>query len=148
MKALFAILTIFSIPFLCDGQTRSLRGKVISESDLSAMPEVKIQTGDKVVLGTTDVNGNFKIDIPTGTDELMFVFIGMEITNIKLPTDCSNLEVIMMVDAIYDYTSVNKINKKRYSLFKKLPEKHHQAHQKGIFTSATPCFSYIFQKYK
>jgi hypothetical protein len=147
MRLLFAILITFSISFLCNGQTRTLTGKILYEPDLVVMPEVKIQNRDKVVLGVTDVNGNFKFDIPAGTDELLLSYIGMELTNVKVPIDCSNLEVIMMVDVIYDYISVNKINKKRCKLFKKLPDRHRQAYQKGIFTSSTPCFKYVFQKY-
>jgi hypothetical protein len=147
MRLIISFLTLFLIPFLCNGQSRTITGKVVDESDFASMPEVKIQSRDGVVIGTTDINGNFKIEVPQGINELRLIYIGMEPTSIKIPENCGNLEIIMMVDVIYDYTTVNKINKKRCKLFKKLPDKHRQAFEKGIFTSSAPCFTYIFHKH-
>jgi len=143
----FIILTFYLIPFFSTGQTRTIIGKVLDENDLTAMPGVMIHTRDTVLIGTTDKNGDFKIELSAETDQLLLGFISMEWTSIKVPTDCDNLEIIMMVDAIYDFVTIQTENKKRYKRFKDLKDKHRQAHAKGIFTSDVPCGTYIFNNH-
>jgi hypothetical protein len=121
---------------------------VIDEYNLEVIPEVRIQNRDTVRLGTTDKDGKFKIEVPSGTDQLLFSWLGMEWTSIKIPTDCDNLEIIMMYGVIYDYVTIGTVNRKRSRRFKDLPNKHHQAFAKGIFTIDKPCLTYIFNKYK
>jgi hypothetical protein len=140
------ILLLIIVPILSNGQV-TITGKVIDEFDLTPIPEVKIQDADTVALGMTDKNGNFEIQLPSGKLNCLS-FIGMERTSIKVPSDCGKLEIIMMVDVIYDYVSGRRLNKKRYRLFTELPDKDHQAFEKGIFTSNAPCFTYIFLSIK
>ena len=47
---------------------------------MTPIPGVKIENRDTVQLGMTDKEGNFKIELPTGTNQLTFSFIGMERT--------------------------------------------------------------------
>ena len=143
---LFILLTVYLIPFLSSGQTRTITGKVIYETDLTTLPGVIIRT-DTTRLGVTDLNGGFKIEIPSTTNQLLFTFIGMEPTSIKIPNNCDNLEVIMMVDVIYDFVTIGTINRDRNKRFKNLKKLYRQAHDKGTFTSDKPCFNYIFDKY-
>jgi hypothetical protein len=145
-KALIFLITSL-FPFLFEGQVRTITGRVIDGNDLTPMPEVKIQNSDTTKLGMTDRNGNFQIELPNGTTELVLIFIGMERTSIKVPADCSNLEIIMMPDVIYDFITINKENRKRYRRFKDLSNKHRQAHEKGVFASHAPCFAYVFSKH-
>jgi len=142
------LLTIFATPFLLSGQTRIITGKVIDEYNLEIIPEVRIQNHDTIRLGATDINGKFKIELPSGTDQLLLSWIGMEWTSLTVPADCDNLEIILMYDVIYDYVTIGTVNRKRNRRFKDLPNKHHQAHGKGIFMTDKPCFTYIFNKYK
>src|SRR5258708_20780740 len=137
------ILISFLIPLLSNGQTRTITGKVIDEN-FEAIPEVKIQNHDTLRLGATDNNGNFKIELPSGTDELLLSFLGMEWTSLKVPTNCNNLEIIMMFDTIYDFVTIGTENKKRYKRLRDLPNKHRQAIERRIFSSSTSCFTYIF----
>ena len=51
------------------GQTRTIIGRVITE-DLEPLVMVHIQTSDTVLLGKTDIDGRFKINIPQETDKL------------------------------------------------------------------------------
>jgi len=146
MRRLAFIVLLF-VSCLSNAQTRTIKGKVVEENDLIPMPGVKVQDRDTVLLATTDQNGNFEIQLPSGKDELLLSFISMEWTSIKVPASCNNLEIVMMVDAIYDYISVKKANKKRCKRFKELPNKHRQAFEKGVFTSDSPCGTYIFHKY-
>jgi len=134
------------ISFHSNGQTRAITGKVLDE-ELGFMPAVRIQTRDTVQLGTTDKDGNFKIEIPQSADHLLLSWIGMEWATIKLPDNCGHLEIIMLNDVIYDYVSRGTINRRRYKRFKDLPNKHLKAHEKGLFKFDTPCITYIFKKY-
>ena len=86
MRLIISFLTLFFISFLVNGQARIVTGKVIDRLDLEPIPEVRIYTRDTVRLGTGDLNGNFKFELPSGTDELLFSFIGMEWTLIKNQT--------------------------------------------------------------
>lgn len=146
MKEVFITLSFFIIPFFSECQSRTITGKVVAEYDLTTMPEVMIRTQDTVRLGSTDKDGVFEIEFPVGSNELLLTFIGMEGTYIKVPADCNHVEVIMMDDVIYDYISIQSANRKRYRRFKDLANKHGQANEKGIFSSAFPCFTYVFRK--
>ena len=142
----FFIISLF-ISFLTNGQVRTITGKVVSEFDFQPIAEVKIQNIDTSQLGTTDLTGSFKIELPIGVDYLLLSSLSMEWTLIKVPANCNTLEVIMIVDGTYDFMTTRKVNRKRYKIFKDLPKKHQQAYSKGIFTSIAPCLTYIFQKY-
>jgi hypothetical protein len=144
---LLIILTIYLTPFLSTGQTRTITGKVIDEFEMTAVPMAIIQNRDTLQLGTTDINGNFKIELPVGTDQLLFSFIGFERTTILVPNNCGNLEIIMMPASSYDFMTMRKVNSKRYKRFRKLNDRHQEAFEKGIFKSNIPCVTYIFSKY-
>ena len=144
---IIVFLTLSLISFSSIGQSRTIKGKVIYDIDFTSLPGTKIQDSDTVLLGTAGENGNFEIQLPSGTDELLLSFIGMEWTSVKVPKDCNNLEIIITADGTYDFTPARKVNRRRYKLFKGLPNKHRQAYEKGIFSSSTPCGVYIFHKY-
>lgn len=144
---LLIILIIYLTPFISTGQTRTITGKVIDEFELKTVPQVRIQKSDTVQLGTTDMNGNFKIELPARVDQLLFSFIGFEWTTVQVPNNCDNLEIIMMMDGTYDFVTVKTVNRKRYKRFRKLNDRHREAFEKGIFKSKTPCVTYTFNKY-
>lgn len=144
---LLIILTIYLIPFVSTGQTRTITGKVIDEFELTTIPQVRIQISDTVQLGTTDMNGNFRIELPTGTDQLILSFIGFELTTVQVPSNCDNLEIIMMMQGTYDFMTTRTVNKKRYRRFRRLNDRHEEAFEKGVFNSKVPCVTYIYSKY-
>jgi len=141
------LLTFFLTPFLSRGQTRTIIGKVIADLDLETLIQVRILSRDTLQLGTTDMNGKFRIELPSGTDQLLLNFIGMEWTSIQVPPNCDNLEIIMMYSGSYDFATVGTVNRKRSKRFKNLLNQHRQAYEKGIFSNDKPCFEYIFNKY-
>jgi hypothetical protein len=100
------ILTFVFVIFFVTGnlfcQTRTISGRIISE-DLEELPVVSIHQIDTALIGKTDINGRFSIEIPSDTDSLILTFIGFEWTTIQLQADCDTLEVIMMYDVIYDF---------------------------------------------
>jgi hypothetical protein len=144
---LLIIVTFYLSALLTNGQSRTIKGKVVDESTLTTFPGVRIQSKDTVLLGTTDSNGNFEIEMPAATDELLLSSLGMEWTLIKVPNNCDNAEIIMMSGGVYDFMTVGKENRKRYKRFKDLRSKHRQAFAKGVFTSIEPCVTYIFKKH-
>jgi hypothetical protein len=144
---LLTILTICLISVLSHGQTRTVTGRVIGEYEPTPIPGVNIFIRDTIRLGISDLNGNFIIDLPTETNQLTFSFIGMERTSVTIPHDCGNLEIIIMTDVIYDFVTIETINRRRSKRFKKLKEKHREAFDKGTFVTKEPCVTYIYNKY-
>lgn len=66
---------------------RTIKGKVISANDGSALPGVAV-----AVLGTnvgtqTDMNGEFALTMPAGSEKLVFSFIGFKSQEIKVGQD-------------------------------------------------------------
>lgn len=129
------------------GQTRTVTGKVIGE-DLEVMPYVIIKNSDTVLLGTTDLDGKFVIEIPVTTKTLRFGWYGYEWKTINLPAECNHLDIILMEFVIYDYISLRKVNRLRMKRFEKLPELHSTAYKKGIFKSQLPCYEQTFEPFK
>jgi hypothetical protein len=63
----FLILPLLFFNFNLLAQDRTLTGKIISE-DLETIPQANIQTLETTHIGTTDIDGNFEIKIPSGTE--------------------------------------------------------------------------------
>lgn len=146
MKMLFAFVSIvLSVSIVSAQETKTIKGRIISEN-LELLPGAKIYDMDTTVIGSTDLDGYFEIQVPVETNELLLGFIAMEWTTIKI-NNCQNLEMIIMSDVIYDFISIKKINRKRHKRFKNLSKKHLQAYERGIFKSKVPCISYVFKKY-
>ncbi|MFD2515742.1 hypothetical protein ACFSRY_17860 [Pontibacter locisalis] len=125
------------------GQTRTITGRVINEN-LKTLPEVRIQNLDTVVLGTTDKEGRFEIEISPTTDELLTSWIGMEWKTIQLPAQCNQLDIILMYHGSYDFMLARRVDRLRKKRFKKLPELHLAAYEKGLFTTKQPCYGHEF----
>lgn len=142
MKYLFLIVC-FVAKTLFAQETTTIQGRIISE-DFEVLPGVKIFNKDTVLLGLSDIDGYFKIEATNKQSELLLNFIAMEWTSIKVQENCQNLEMFVMLYVIYDWMPRNKINRKRRKRFKRLPNKHLEAYEKGIFTSTAPCVSYIY----
>ena len=128
---------------LC-GQDRIVSGRVISE-DLEPLPMVYIQSSDTILLGKTDMDGRFMIRIPKETERLLFCFVGMEQTEIKLKKDCDTIEVAMLYDGTYDFMSSRKIDRLRKKRFDKLPIVHSEAVRNGLFKNNNICYDRVFK---
>lgn len=127
-------------------QTRTITGRIISE-DLEALPEVSIQKIDTTLIGKSDLDGRFTIEILDTTDSLHLSFIGFEWTTIQIQPDCDTLEVIMMVDVIYDFMTSRKIDRLRIKRYKRLPEIHKKAFDTGLFITESACYKQNFESY-
>ncbi|WP_319479236.1 hypothetical protein [uncultured Draconibacterium sp.] len=139
-----AILAVLLSSLNINGQTRSIYGRVISEY-LEPLPGVHIENSYNVLFGKTDMDGLFKISIPQETDSLLFGYVGMEWTDIRLKKDCDTVEVVMIYDGTYDFMSFKKIDRIRKKRFDELPNIHSDALEKGLFTTKTICYEREFK---
>jgi len=117
---------------------------VISD-DLEPVPGVSIIVNDTVKVGRTDMDGFFEINIATSQDKVLFRFVGLDPTAIGLVGNCDKIEVIMTLSGSYDFMSLNRVERKRKKRYKKLPEVHKEAFEKGIFETECPCFKREFE---
>jgi hypothetical protein len=121
------------------GQTKTLIGKVIDD-EFRPIYQASIFNADTVLLGKSDINGNFSLVIPSDTKSLIIAWVGMEWKFIDFSSECNNLEIILQPSATYDFMSTRKIDKLRKKDFDKLPALHQSAYKKGIFKTSKPCF--------
>lgn len=144
------ILTFILIISLITGdlfcQSRTVTGRIISEY-FEPLPLIYIQDIDTTLIGKTDLDGRFKIEIPSSTDSLLLCSLGIEWATIQLTSDCDTLEVVMMYDYIYDFITLRKVDRLRLKRFKKLSEIHKQAFDQGLFMTETPCYMQEFETY-
>lgn len=128
----FSIITLFS-------QTKTIKGRVISEY-LEILPVVSILINDTIEVCKTDANGFFQFNIPKAEKKIRFRLLGMEPTVIVLKEKCDNIEVVMMVDYIYDFISLKRVDRIRRKRYMNLPKVHKQAFEKSIFKTECACF--------
>lgn len=145
--SIILVLTVLFFKLNLNGQTRTIIGRVISE-DLESLPMLDIRDSDSLLLGKTDMDGRFKITIPQETDSLMFRYLGMEWTDIRLKKDCDTIEVVIMHDVIYDFMTSRKIDKLRKKRFDNLPTLHSDAVKNGLFNHDLICYDRAFEAYK
>lgn len=146
MKILITILMLASL--LCvKAQGFTLKGRIISEN-IDVIPEVRISNHNNELLCITDIEGRFEISIPNEVSKLNISFIGMEPTIIELSNNCDFLEVVMMIEANYDFMSLKKVDRLRMKRFKKLPERHKEAFEKGLFKTDKACYTQKFMPYR
>jgi hypothetical protein len=126
--------------------TKTLTGRILGD-DLVGVPMADIRTRDTTVIGQTDLDGYFKLDVPVNAKTLLFTAIGMEWTTVNLSGECSSLEVILLYASTYDFMSVKRVNRQEFKRFKHLPQLHQQAYEKGLFKSLIPCAAPIFTKW-
>jgi len=145
--SIILILTALFFNLNLNGQTRTIIGRVISE-DLEPLPGLEIENSNNVFLGKTDMDGRFKISIPQETDSLLFRYVGMEWTDIRLKKDCDTVEVVIMYDVIYDFMTSRKIDRLRKKRFDNLLNLHSDALKNGLFENNNICYNRNFETHK
>ncbi len=145
MRILVTILMLTSF-MVVEAQDLTLKGRIISDN-LEVLPEVRITNQKNELLAITDIEGKFEISIPSEVLKVNIVFVGMEPAIIDLSSTCSLLEVVIMTETLYDFMSLKKIDRLRMKRFKKLPELHKEAFEKGLFMTDKPCYTLEFIPY-
>ena len=127
-------------------QNKTIKGRVISDQ-LESIPGAIIAINDTLVVGKTDVDGFFQIDIPITVNKIFFKYVGLEPTNIELVDKCDTVEVIMILSGTYDFMTLDKVDKLRWKRFKKLTILHKEAFEKGMFKTEEACYKQEFIAY-
>jgi hypothetical protein len=127
-------------------QNKTIKGRVVDDN-LETLPYVSIMINDTVEVGRTDLNGFFQIDMPVAEKKIVFMFLGLEPAIIEFVDKCDDVEVVMMLSGTYDFMTLKKVDRLRMKRFKKLPELHKEAFEKGIFKTDTACYIQEFIPY-
>jgi len=147
MKKLLIILIVLSVS-TCSlySQNKTIKGRVI-DNNLETLAYLSIVINDTVEVGRTDLNGFFQIDIPVSEKKLLFSTVGLDPATIELLDKCDEVEVIMMLSSTYDFITLKKVDRLQMKRFKKLPELHREAFEKGIFKTDKACYKQEFIPY-
>lgn len=147
MKKLLIILIVLSVS-VCSlySQNKTIKGRIIDDN-LETLPYVSIMINDTVEVGRTDLNGFFQIDIPVSEKKIFLGSVGLDPTTIELVDKCAKIEVVMMLTGTYDFITLKRAERKREKRYKKLPEIHKQAFEKGIFETEYACYNRKFEPY-
>ena len=144
MKKLLIIFIVLGIStFSLYAQNKIINGRVINDF-LETTPGALIMINDTTKVGKTDLNGFYKIKIPDSVKKISFIYIGLERTNIEFVDECDEVEVVMMASSTYDFITLKKVDRLRMNRFKRLPEIHKEAFEKGIFKTDKACYTQEF----
>lgn len=123
---------------VCFGQKSSyITGKVIDQ-ELNTLPGVQLRIGDSII-GTTNLNGEFKIELDREVRKITFMFLGLEETPIAFESACSRLEIVMLYSGGDCFAKPKKNEKLRKKRFDKIASIYKQAYEKRIFEYDKPC---------
>lgn len=102
---LTALIISFSISSIA--QVSEIKGKVVFSSDKSPIPGVSITVPGTTIGTSTDLNGDYAISVPSGTEKLVFSFIGMKtkeilingrsIINVELEEEILELDAVVTI---------------------------------------------------
>lgn len=107
-KALLYVVALFTmtLSYEVSAQQRVITGTVISEEDGLGLPGATVLVKGTTVGTTTDLDGNYSINVPAGSDVLIFSFVGLEsaeetignrsVINVTLMTDAAQLSEVVV----------------------------------------------------
>jgi TonB-linked SusC/RagA family outer membrane protein len=107
-KALLFVVALFTmtLSYEVSAQQRVITGTVISEEDGLGLPGATVLVKGTTVGTTTDLDGNYSINVPAGSNVLIFSFVGLKaqeetignrsVINITLKTDASQLSEVVV----------------------------------------------------
>ncbi len=138
LRTIISFLTLLCVTDVA-AQLHTLTGKVIDDNFQPCI-QVSIFNVDTVLLGKSDMIGNFGITIPYDTKTLIVAYVGMEWKRLDISDSCDNLDIILQPMWTYDFKSPAKVDRLRKRQFDKLSALHKSAFEKGIFKSKKPCY--------
>lgn len=136
MKTL-SIITIFFFYHLSFGQERTITGSVLDE-DLQPFPGILISC-DSIVIASTDMDGNFKFNLPADIRQIEFNYVGMQKQIVYISNDCNHYGIVMLYDYTYCFMSPEKAKRKEKRHRKKLPKLHAEANERDLFGKEKSC---------
>jgi TonB-linked SusC/RagA family outer membrane protein len=100
------VLLILGLGTQVEAQQRVVTGKVVTEEDGQGLPGASILVKGTTVGTTTDLDGNYSINVPEGNNVLVFSFIGLKsleenigtrsVINVTLASDASLLSEVVV----------------------------------------------------
>ncbi|PZX53288.1 SusC/RagA family TonB-linked outer membrane protein [Algoriphagus chordae] len=107
-KALLLVVALFTmtLSYEVSAQQRVITGTVISEEDGLGLPGATVLVKGTTVGTTTDLDGNYSITVPAGSDVLIYTFVGLKpseetignrsVINVTLKTDAAQLSEVVV----------------------------------------------------
>jgi TonB-linked SusC/RagA family outer membrane protein len=107
-KALLLVVALFTmtLSYEVSAQQRVITGQVISEEDGLGLPGATVLVKGTTLGTTTDLDGNYSINVPAGSNVLIFSFVGLEaaeesignrsVINVTLAIDASQLSEVVV----------------------------------------------------
>lgn len=107
-KALLFIVALFTmtLSYEVSAQQRVITGTVISDEDGLGLPGATVLVKGTTIGTTTDLDGNYSIVVPAGSDVLVFSFVGLKsaeetignrtVIDVTLTTDASQLSEVVV----------------------------------------------------
>jgi TonB-linked SusC/RagA family outer membrane protein len=107
-KALLLVVALFTMTFSYEVSAQQLviTGKVISDEDGLGLPGATVLIKGTTVGTTTDLDGNYSLNVPAGSKVLIFSFVGLEpaeesignrtVINVTLSIDASQLSEVVV----------------------------------------------------
>lgn len=85
-----------------------VQGKVVDAADKSPLPGVSVVVKSDPTIGiVTDVNGNFRLEIPGDTPSLTFSFVGYK--TLEVPVNLQNLSAFTVVQLREDVQNLDEV---------------------------------------
>lgn len=84
MRKLLLVTGFFLMSTLLWAQERTVSGKVTSADDGSTLPGVNVILKGTSTGTVTDVDGNYKLSVPSSGGVLVFSFVGLETTEVEI----------------------------------------------------------------
>lgn len=99
-KALLFVVALFTmaLSYEVSAQQRVITGTVISEEDGLGLPGATVLVKGTTVGTTTDLDGNYSINVPAGSNVLVFSFVGLKSSEEAIGNR-SQINVTLTVDA-------------------------------------------------
>ncbi len=141
-NSLIFIISISICAIAIAQEKRTINGRIINEN-FEPIPYVKVYCSDTVYLGETDIDGYITVEVPNNVIQIKTIYLGYNTTEIELPPNCHNLDVILLVDVIYDFTPNRKVQNKEKRRLRRLSRLHRKSYKQGIFQSKKPCYQRI-----
>ncbi|WP_297337495.1 SusC/RagA family TonB-linked outer membrane protein [Algoriphagus sp.] len=107
-KALLFVVALFTLTlsYEVSAQQRVITGTVISDEDGLGLPGATVLVKGTTVGTTTDLDGNYSLEVPAGSDVLIFSFVGLEpkeevignrtVINVTLTADAAQLSEVVV----------------------------------------------------
>lgn len=96
-KITLLVMTLFSVYLQVVAQERVISGKVTSATETQGIPGISVVVTGTTTGTTTDINGGYKIGVPSGTKQLTFSGVGLKTKTMDIGTS-DNMDVVMESD--------------------------------------------------